>query len=431
MALHEKYNVVNVFVSAVTPENVSRQQLLAWVNDTLQSNLTKIEEMSNGAAYCLMTDRLFPGSVPLRKVKWNPRSDMDSIANWKVLQNAWHELGINKPVQVQVLMKGKFQDNFEFLQWFRRFYDNNNAGYEYDPVAARNNEPFPISAASRTSKLPAANRVANPAAGSPFGRPAADQSGRSRRAPSRRDDAPNVGRRRRSSYVLLRSSSTHSLVLLSAQTTTVARSKAELSAEAEAKYKKEISELKDQVATWENSIGAIEKERDYYYQRLHRVELLCNERGSGQQISVDEILGILYQEEDGSELQEFEAVEEEVLSDKGGLQQSNATIDRLSNPGDIEAAPAEATLNNALVDTLHLDEDSKHAAEEPAEKNGNGLNPDDQPGRGDAARRDETPTKAAESTHPVEGDEVDLLESLGTPKAAAHAKPAPDEQESF
>jgi hypothetical protein len=36
MSLKDKYQVVNVFVSAVTPENISRQQLLAWVNSALQ-----------------------------------------------------------------------------------------------------------------------------------------------------------------------------------------------------------------------------------------------------------------------------------------------------------------------------------------------------------------------------------------------------------
>jgi hypothetical protein len=33
--LKDKYQVNNVFVSAVTPENISRQQLLAWVNSSL------------------------------------------------------------------------------------------------------------------------------------------------------------------------------------------------------------------------------------------------------------------------------------------------------------------------------------------------------------------------------------------------------------
>lgn len=38
-------------------------------------------------------------------------------------------------------MKGRFQDNFEFLQWFKKFFDANNAGSEsYDALAMRGGE---------------------------------------------------------------------------------------------------------------------------------------------------------------------------------------------------------------------------------------------------------------------------------------------------
>ncbi len=35
------------------------------------------------------------------------------------------------------LVKGRFQDNFEFLQWFKKFFDANYDGKEYDPQLAR------------------------------------------------------------------------------------------------------------------------------------------------------------------------------------------------------------------------------------------------------------------------------------------------------
>lgn len=40
------------------------------------------------------------------------------------------------------LIKGKFQDNFEFLQWFKRFFDANYGGQEYDAVAARGGQSY-------------------------------------------------------------------------------------------------------------------------------------------------------------------------------------------------------------------------------------------------------------------------------------------------
>lgn len=35
------------------------------------------------------------------------------------------------------LIKGRFQDNFEFLQWFKKFFDANYDGRDYDPIEAR------------------------------------------------------------------------------------------------------------------------------------------------------------------------------------------------------------------------------------------------------------------------------------------------------
>ena len=39
---------VNVYNTSVTAENLSRHDILAWINDTLKTNLTKIEELCTG-----------------------------------------------------------------------------------------------------------------------------------------------------------------------------------------------------------------------------------------------------------------------------------------------------------------------------------------------------------------------------------------------
>lgn len=39
-------------------------------------------------------------------------------------------------------MKGRFQDNFEFLQWFKKFFDVNFDGRDYDPLEARDAIPL-------------------------------------------------------------------------------------------------------------------------------------------------------------------------------------------------------------------------------------------------------------------------------------------------
>lgn len=40
-------------------------------------------------------------------------------------------------IPVEKLVKGRFQDNLDFIQWFKKFFDANYDGKEYDPVAAR------------------------------------------------------------------------------------------------------------------------------------------------------------------------------------------------------------------------------------------------------------------------------------------------------
>lgn len=54
-------------------------------------------------------------------------------------------------------MKSKFQDNFEFVQWFKKFFDANYDGKEYDPVAARQGQEMAANqslAAAATANKP-------------------------------------------------------------------------------------------------------------------------------------------------------------------------------------------------------------------------------------------------------------------------------------
>ncbi|NXI41124.1 MARE3 protein, partial [Galbula dea] len=128
---------VNVYSTSVTSENLSRHDMLAWVNDSLQLNYTKIEQLCSGAAYCQFMDMLFPGCIHLRKVKFQAKLEHEYIHNFKVLQAAFKKMGVDKIIAVERLVKGKFQDNFEFIQWFKKFFDANYDGKEYNPLLAR------------------------------------------------------------------------------------------------------------------------------------------------------------------------------------------------------------------------------------------------------------------------------------------------------
>merc|ERR1719336_878696 len=80
---------------------------------------------------------LFPGSISVKKVKFATNLEHEFIQNFKILQNSFKKMNVDKIVPVEKLIKGRFQDNFEFLQWFKKFFDANYDGLEYDPVEAR------------------------------------------------------------------------------------------------------------------------------------------------------------------------------------------------------------------------------------------------------------------------------------------------------
>merc|ERR1719510_1355587 len=80
---------------------------------------------------------LFPNCVQLKKVKFKTKLEHEYIQNFKVLQAAFKRMTVDKIVPVDKLIKGRFQDNLEFLQWFKKFFDSNYDGKEYDAMAAR------------------------------------------------------------------------------------------------------------------------------------------------------------------------------------------------------------------------------------------------------------------------------------------------------
>ncbi|KAG8236852.1 hypothetical protein J437_LFUL017217 [Ladona fulva] len=155
---------VNVYSTNVTSENLSRHDMLAWVNDCLQSNFGKIEELCTGAAYCQFMDMLFTGSINLKKVKFKTNLEHEYIQNFKILQASFKKMGVDKVIPVDKLIKGRFQDNFEFLQWFKKFFDANYDGREYEAYEARCGLPLGMGGQQhhQASALPSATSTRKP-----------------------------------------------------------------------------------------------------------------------------------------------------------------------------------------------------------------------------------------------------------------------------
>jgi RP/EB family microtubule-associated protein len=98
--------------------------LLKWLNDFFDAGYSKVEQTCTGAMHCQILDAIYPGKVPLGKVNFDAKTEYEYVANYKVLQTVFDQQQITKHVDVARLVKGKFQDNLEMLQWIKQFFDS-------------------------------------------------------------------------------------------------------------------------------------------------------------------------------------------------------------------------------------------------------------------------------------------------------------------
>lgn len=296
---------VNVYSTSATTENLSRHEMLSWVNDCLQSNFSKIEDMCSGSAYCNFMDMLFPGSVQMKKVKWNTKLEHEYISNFKVLQDSFKKMSVDKIVPVEKLIKGKFQDNFEFLQWFKKLFDANYDPHDYDPIAARGGEAMPSDGPTKpslSSKMPTSRPAAAPRAmppprtTPPAKKPSATLSTtmtQPKKSPPGSTTA--VGAPKHAGPASKAGSHTGSASKLN--------SGGHLNSSGDAgriqQLQDQIHELKEMNTEHETLIESLEKERDFYFGKLRQIEVLCQESEKTGQMDSAKVLEILYATEEG------------------------------------------------------------------------------------------------------------------------------------
>merc|ERR1719189_567178 len=124
-------------------------------------------------------DMLFPGCIQLKKIKFNAKQEHEYIHNFKALQAVFKKLEVDKTIPVDKIVKGRFQDNFELIQWFKKFFDANDQGGDYDAMAARENLDTTIipskngNVANNNTKDLQQSKFKVPASATPSSRPTA------------------------------------------------------------------------------------------------------------------------------------------------------------------------------------------------------------------------------------------------------------------
>ncbi|KAG6632947.1 microtubule-associated protein RP/EB family member 1A-like [Carya illinoinensis] len=213
---------------------VGRSEILTWINDRLQLNLSRIEEAASGAVQCQMIDLTYPGVVPMHKVNFDAKTEYDMIQNYKVLQEAFNKLKIDKHIEVNRLVKGRPLDNLEFLQWLKRYCDSVNGGImneNYNPVDRRikgvkDRNP---KGSQKIPKSLQTNNMHNPVSGDTVGLDRAS------------------GFRQGKTYAAAGGTNSS----------------------------REVQALSEEIAALKLSMNLLEKEKDFYYGKLRDIEILC------------------------------------------------------------------------------------------------------------------------------------------------------------
>ncbi|XP_057449562.1 microtubule-associated protein RP/EB family member 1C [Lotus japonicus] len=285
---------------------VGRSEILAWINSTLQLNLSKVEEACSGAVHCQLLDVVHPGIVPMHKVNFDAKNEYDMIQNYKVLQDVFNKLKITKHIEVSKLVKGRPLDNLEFMQWMKRYCDSVNSGlqHNYNPRERREVCKGGKEATRKSAHSQSSNK------GSTAQRPPSSHN-------SRRNEASAA-----------------------ANHATQAAKVAKPSSAAAPAYDEQITELK-------LSIDSLEKERDFYFAKLRDIEILCQIPEIENSPVVAAMQKILYAtDDDGTAVAEAQAM----------LSAAHEEVERLSPIAEVsEEKSSSETHKRKSISNLEFD----------------------------------------------------------------------------
>lgn len=237
----------------------------------------------------------------MHKVNWMAKSDHEFIPNYKVLQSAFDRNDIQKHIPVDQLIRAKYQDNLEMLQWMKCHWEREagngmDEDRTYDPHRAREGKPLPPWASAPSSSARSVGTVAGAS-----GRGTAAKGARSGVAmfSEKENQHPSVHANGCTKRIPVRGTDAKMVVA-----TPVRSRGAHMSC---ATGTSELIELRERVADHESemhelqtTLDGLEQERDYYFHKLRDVEVFCKtlkarmEPDMTREHIISEVLGLLY-----------------------------------------------------------------------------------------------------------------------------------------
>ena len=275
---------------------VSRGELLAWLNDFLSLNYTRVEQVADAAAACQVFDALFPGKVPLHKVKFGARHEYEYVQNFKVLQAVLDRVGVDKTLEVERLVKARTQDNLEFLQWVKAMFDKYASGATYAAVERRQEAMRRYAETKGGRGVPAtsprAPRVPRPVSSEGSRRPAAGAAAGARIPPK----PPSIAANKENMGSGAMRSAAPAPTAAPAPKMSAPAAPASPASTTDTVMAASYQELVDQMTELQLTIDNLEKERTYYFEKLRDIEVLCQTHPDQEQPFLKTVQAVLYDE---------------------------------------------------------------------------------------------------------------------------------------
>ncbi|EJS44036.1 bim1p [Saccharomyces arboricola H-6] len=225
----------------------SRTELLTWLNGLLNLNYKKIEECGTGAAYCQIMDSIY-GDLPMNRVKFNASAEYEFQTNYKILQSCFSRHGVEKTVYVDKLIRCKFQDNLEFLQWLKKHWIRHKDESAYDPDARRKYRPIMTNNSAIKTRT-----ASNPTS-------------------TRRSSSTGTGSTIAGGLPARHSS----LGVNTSRKTSVPQGQLVAIQSELSKAQETIGSLNEEIEQYKGTVSTLEIEREFYFNKLRDIEILVH-----------------------------------------------------------------------------------------------------------------------------------------------------------